>query len=263
MKFFSGLKFWHESIAVAQRILIELFRRRRSLIFWSVFPISVLLLNGLILAERLKISTADAFAQAAPPTLVGAALFFSCVGGAVATVVAEREQRTLKRLFLSPLSGLSYFVGIFLAHCVIGFGQSLLLLALVLVLGGTFSGSLGFGSLVILLCILGYVGVGFLLGTQLARRTEDVNALVASFGVPLLILGGAFLPVRLFPKSLLNLAKLNPVYHMNEGLAGVLLSPTPWATSRPHLEFLALFSSLMVLAAWISYWSMVQVERRL
>ena len=257
------LKIWRESCAVAQRILIELFRRRRSLIFWSVFPISVLLLNGLILAERLKITNADAFAQATPPTLVGAALFFSCVGGAVATVVAEREQRTLKRLFLSPLSGLSYFVGIFLAHCVIGFGQSALLLVLVLALGGSFTGSLPVSAAVVFLCILGYVGVGFLLGTQLARRTEDVNALVASFGVPLLILGGVFLPVRLFPQSLLNLAKLNPVYHMNEGLAGVLLSATPPVTSRPHLEFLVLFAAGMVLAAWISYRSMVQVERRL
>ena len=43
--------------------------------------------------------------NAAPSTLVGAALFFSCLGGSVATVVAEREQQTLKRLFISSLSG--------------------------------------------------------------------------------------------------------------------------------------------------------------
>ena len=108
------MKYWRETIAVAQRILIELWRRRRSLVFWSIFPISVLLLNGFILAERAKLSTAKAFESAAPSTLVGAALFFSCLGGSVATVVAEREQQTLKRLFISPLSGTSYFLGIFL-----------------------------------------------------------------------------------------------------------------------------------------------------
>jgi ABC-2 type transport system permease protein len=105
------MKYWRETLAVAQRILIELGRRRRSLIFWCIFPISVLFLNGFILAERAKLSTAKAFESAAPATLVGAALFFSCLGGSVATVVAEREQQTLKRLFISPLSGVLLFLG--------------------------------------------------------------------------------------------------------------------------------------------------------
>lgn len=257
------VKIWRESWAITERILIELFRRRRSLLFWSVFPFVVLILNGLILAERVRISNADAFAQAAPPTLVGAALFFSCVGGSVATVVGEREQRTLKRLFLTPLSGLSYFLGIFLAHCVIGAGQTLLVFGLTLSLGGEFSGSLVGGASIVLLSILGYVGVGFLLGTQLARRTEDVNALVATFGVPLLILGGAFLPVRIFPDSLLRLARLNPIYHMNEALSEIILHPDHGDQAEPHLIFLAVFSTSMIVLGWLSYQRMVRVERRL
>lgn len=100
------MKYWHETMAVTLCILIELLRRRRSLIFWSIFPISILILNGMILAKMIlpvlpKLSMDRAFENAAPSTLVGAALFFSCLGGSVATVVAEREQQTLKRLFIS------------------------------------------------------------------------------------------------------------------------------------------------------------------
>lgn len=257
------IKIWREATAIAQRILIELWRRRRSLIFWAVFPVIVLILNGLILAERAKLSSADAFAQAAPATLVGAALFFSCVGGSVATVVGEREHQTLKRLFLTPLSGLSYFLGIFLAHSVIGLGQTLLVLVVTLGLGADFTGSLLIGAGIVWVSILGYVGVGFILGTQLARRTEDVNALVATFGVPLLILGGAFLPVRIFPKSLLDLAKFNPIYHMNEALYDVIIYTDRWDAAEPHLVFVAVFSCLTIGFGWFSYWNMVQVERRL
>lgn len=123
------MKYWRETIAVTRRILIELLRRRRSLIFWSIFPVSVLILNGYILAERAQLSMEQAFESAAPSTLVGAALFFSCLGGSVATVVSEREQQTLKRLFISPLSGTSYFLGIFLAHSCIGIAQALLVYA--------------------------------------------------------------------------------------------------------------------------------------
>ncbi|HBE32375.1 MAG TPA: ABC transporter substrate-binding protein, partial [Cyanobacteria bacterium UBA11368] len=39
------MKYWRETLAVAQRILIELLRRRRSLIFWLIFPVAVLAIN--------------------------------------------------------------------------------------------------------------------------------------------------------------------------------------------------------------------------
>ncbi|MEA5553228.1 ABC transporter permease [Anabaena cylindrica UHCC 0172] len=257
------MKYWSETIAVTQRILIELLRRRRSLIFWSIFPISILILNGFILAERAKLTMAVAFENAAPSTLVGAALFFSCLGGSVATVVAEREQQTLKRLFISPLSGTSYFLGIFLAHSCIGIGQTLLVYTIAAFWGATFKGSILLGIIIILLSIIAYVGLGFILGTQLARRIEDVNALVAAFGVPLLILGGAFLPTSLFPQTLLNIAKYNPIYHMNEALLGVSANGYKIGDITSHFWFLLVFAMIMLGCGWLSYRRMLMVERRL
>lgn len=257
------MNYWRETFAVAQRILIELWRRRRSLVFWSIFPISVLLLNGYILAERAQLSTAKAFESAAPSTLVGAALFFSCLGGSVATVVAEREQQTLKRLFISPLSGISYFLGIFFAHSCIGTGQALLVYTVSAFFGAEFQGSVLLGILIIILSIIAYVGVGFILGTQFARRTEDVNSLVAAFGVPLLILGGAFLPAAFFPENLLKIAEFNPIYHMNEALLGVWASGEDLSTISSHFWFLCLFALVMVIGGWLSYQRMLRVERRL
>jgi ABC-2 type transport system permease protein len=256
-------RYWHETWAVARRILTELLRRRRSLIFWAIFPVSVMLLNGLILAERTQLPIGEAFESAAPATLVGAALFFSCLGGSVATVVSEREQKTLKRLFLSPLSGASYFLGIFAAHAWIGLGQTAIVYAVAAFMGAQFSGNLGLGALIILLSIAAYVGVGFILGTQFARRTEDVNSLVAAFGVPLLILGGVFLPTSLFPDNLLQIAEYNPVYHMNEALTGVWAADQGLAEIETHFWFLVGFAVAMVVGGWLSYRRMLQTERRL
>ena len=257
------MRYWDETWAIAQRILLELGRRRRSLIFWSIFPVSVLLLNGYILAERANLAIAEAMELAAPSTLVGAALFFSCLGGSVATVVAEREQQTLKRLFMSPLSGVSYFLGIGLAHWVIGVGQTLLVTAIALGFGATLDGSRLLAGLTILLSIVAYVGVGFILGTQFARRTEDVNALVAAFGVPLLILGGAFLPASLFPENLLAIAEFNPIFHMNEALTGIVARGDDWRAIAPHFRFLLIFAALMIVGGWLSYNRVLRVERRL
>jgi len=257
------MKYGRETIAVALRILTELGRRRRSLIFWSIFPILVLTLNGLILAERAQLSLAEAFAHATPPTLMGAALFFSCLGGSVATVVAEREHRTLKRLFLSPLSGVSYFLGIVAAHCAIGLAQAVLVYAIATALGANFRGAPLASLSVILLSIAAYVGVGFVLGAQFARRTEDINALIAAFGVPLLILGGAFLPTSLFPDSLQSIADYNPIYHMIAALSGISVSGDSLTEIHSHLWFLGMFAALMVIAGGWAYGRMLRLERRL
>ena len=252
------VRYCRETMAVAQLILLELGRRRRRLIFWGIFPVLLLFLNGAITAGRAQLELAEALEIVAPPTLVGAALFFSCLGGSVATVVAEREQNTLKRLFLSPLRGVSYFLGIVVAHSAIGMGQALLVFAIALFLGASFPGSWPLAGLIILLSILAYVGVGFILGTQFARRTEDVNALVAAFGVPLLILGGAFMPTSIFPDSLLRLARFNPIFHMTEALTRAMAD----TAAGEHIVFLGAFAIAMVITGWLSYRRMLRLERQ-
>jgi ABC-2 type transport system permease protein len=110
---------------------------------------------------------------------------------------------------------------------------------------------------------MAYVGVGFTLGTQIARRIEDVNALVAAFGVPLLMLGGAFVPLSFLPDSLKQVAKYNPVYYMNEALTRVSAAGEDLETIAPYLYFLIGFALLMVVTSWFAYRQMLTLERRL
>ncbi len=257
------MAFWQQAIAVTHRILLELFRRRGYLVCWSLFPVFVLMLNGTILAEGTPLSSVEAFELAAPLTLIGAALFFSCFGGTLATVVCEREQRTLRRLFLSPLNGNSYFCGILLAHSVIGIGQAIAIYTIAAFLGARFNGSPLLGALIVLLSIIAYTGSGFILGTQFACRTEDVNELISTIGVPTLILGGAFLPTSFFPPLLLDLAQFNPVYHMGEALTNVSANGATLTEILPHLRFLTLFATLTLSGGWFSYRNMLRGERQI
>ncbi len=249
--------------AIARRITRELWRRKRSLVFWMLFPALVLVLNGLILAERAQLPIAAAFERAAPVSLVGAALFFSCLGGTVATLVGEREAGTFRRLGLSPLSGAAYFGGISLAHGAIALGQTIVVGAIAGSVGATYQGSWPLGIGIVILSVLAYVGVGFGLGAQFARRTEDVNALVASFGVPLLILGGSFVPAWLFPPLLQNLAKFDPIYHMNEALLRVASEGATAADIALHLQVLAGFAIGGLVLSWWVYGRLLQRDRQL
>lgn len=249
-------------VAVAQRILIELWRRKISLICWATFPISILIVNSMILAERSHTSLAIALEKSIPACLVGTALFFSCLGGSVATVVAEREQGTLRRLLTSPLSGTAYFLGIFVAHSAIGIGQTILVYTVAALAGAEFKGSLFLGGLFTFLSMIAYVGGGFCLGAKLARRTEDINSLIAAIGVPLLLLGGAFIPIEFFPKVLRQIANFNPIYHMIESLNQASVQGSKLTVIAPHFWFLVWFTGLMVGCGWLSYRQMLTDERR-
>ncbi|AFZ53466.1 ABC transporter permease [Cyanobacterium aponinum AL20118] len=254
------MKLYEQTIAIFQRILQELLKRKRNLIFWSVFPLTILVLNSYIIAERAKIDVSLAMKISAPPSLMGAALFFSCLGGTIATIVGEREQKTLIRLFISPLMGIAYFLGILLAHSAIAFCQAILIYGLLFLLGKPIEGSFFLGLIIIILSIISYVGVGFIFGTQLAKRTEDVNSIVATFGVPLLILGGTFFPSSLFPEKMKQLAQFNPIFHMNEALIQIWGKGALFSDIKIHFWFLFVFSFIVILLGWWCYEKMLKSE---
>jgi len=250
----------NEIMAITNRILIELVRMRRSLIFWVVFPALMLILFGLIYAGGN--SSAKSFDYTAPGILIGAALFFSCLGGPVALIVAERERRTLRRLLISPLKPISYFIGIVFSYVVIAFGQTLIVYGIAFFFGGRFHGSILLGLLIIILSVFSFVGAGFYFGSRFTKRTEDVNGPVAAFGVPLLVLGGTFFPVSILPSYLLKLAYLDPIFHMNQALKGVSALGQGVEDVSIHLIFLGAFTFLALFLGARSYKSMLAQEKR-
>lgn len=253
------MKTWFDSVIIARRILTALVRTRRTLVFWAVFPALMLLLFGLIYAG--SSGTGSSFDRTAPGILVGAALFFSCLGGPVATLVTERESGTLRRLLLSPLSGTAYFLGVVLAYAAVAAGQTAIVYAVAIAFGAHFHGSLMLGAAILLLTVVSYCGIGFFLGVNFARRAEDVNGPVAAFGVPLLTLGGTFFPPSILPPYLRVVAQFDPIFHMNESLKAVAASGATARSIMPHLVILFAFSLGALLLGALSYRRLLKVEQ--
>jgi len=249
-----------QTLAIARRILTEYVRQRRSLIFWAVFPALMLLLFGLM--YRNNASLQASFDTTAAGILIGAALFFSCLGGTVSLIVAERERRTLRRLLVSPLRPAAYFLGLVLALSVIAFCQAVIVYALAYAMGARYHGSVWLGVLIVALSVFAYVGLGFCFGARFAKRAEDVNGPVAAFGVPLLVLAGTFFPVSLLPEFLLKLAFLDPVFHMNQALKGVAGRGAGWVEISTHLHFLVAFAAVALALGIRSYRRLLLEEKR-
>jgi len=249
-----------DSVVVAGRVLRELTRNRRLLIFWILFPTLMLLLFGWVYADGYG-GLGPSFTATAPGILIGAALFFSCLSGPVALIVGERERRTLRRLMVSPMSGKAYFLGVLWAHLGIAAGQVTLVYGMTYGMGGGFEGSLMLGLAIVALSTVAYVGLGFAFGARMARRTEDVTGLVAAIGVPLLVLGGTFFTTDMLPPFLHVLAQFDPVYHMNAALRGTASGVVPLSDLAVSLTFLAVFAPMALALGTRSYARMLDRER--
>lgn len=248
-----------KSLHVAGRVLLEFSRSRRVLGLWVLFPLAMLLLFGWVRVEP-RGGLGPAFEYTAPGILIGAALFFSCLGGPVSVIVGERERGTLVRLLASPLTGTQYFLGLAVAHVVIALGQAGLVYGVTYLAGGRFAGSLPWGLVVLLLATCAYVGVGFLIGARYASGAEEVNGTVAGVGVPLLVLGGTFFSPDALPPAVYAAAWLNPVFHMNQAFTGVARSDVGLSEAFPNVVILALFAVASVWLGSRAYARMLSVE---
>jgi len=232
---------FQQTLAVARRLLLEQLRQRRGLIFWAVFPALMMLLFGLVYAHNATMRAGlDA---AAAGILMGAALFFSCLGGTVALLAVERERGTLRRLLASPLRPAAYFMGVVLAQSLLAAVQVVMLVAIAYAVGARYHGSVTLGLFIVALAVLIYVGLGFFFGARFARRSEEVVVALSAIGVPLLVLGGTFFPLELMPAAMQKLAHLNPILYLNETLKAVAARGQGVAELRVELAGLVLFGA--------------------
>lgn len=247
-----------QTLAITRRILLEQARQPRTLFFWGLFPALMMLLFGLIYRHNPPMR---AGLDATPAgILIGAALFFSGLGGSLAIVVGERERGTLKRLLASPLHPAAYFLGIVAALSAVAVLQAGVVFAVAWPIGSRFHGSVALAALVVGLSVFAYVGMGFVIAARYARRAEDLNGPLAAFGVPLLVLGGTFFPLSLMPGYLVTLAQVNPVLHMSEALKAVAARGAGPADIAGELVFLTTFAAASLALGAMSWRRLLERE---
>lgn len=251
----------YDALAIAGRLCRESLRSGRTFAFWLLFPVLMLLIFGSIYGGGSAAGQGRSFAITVPGILIGAALFFSCLSGPVMVLVGERERGTLRRLLFMPVSGVAYFLGVLLFFAGVAAVQTVVVYGLAFAFGAHFSGPLWLGLLLIGLSVVTYCGLGFVLGSLFASRTEDVNGPVSAIGVPLLVLGGTFFSTDLLPPFLLRLAYLDPIFHMIGALRRVSAQGAGIAEVWPNVAALSAMAVLSLGAGIFSYERMLRRER--
>ncbi len=224
---------------ISKRILLESFGNRKLSFFWTVFPIGVLLIFSSVYSNG---DIGNGFTITFPGTLVGAAMFFSCMANCVSLISIERERKTLRRLLISKIKGGEYFIGIFLAYFILALVQCFFLIFITYLFGGRFLGNIFLGVFIILLSTISYVSIGFIIGILFAKKSEDATGPAIAIGVPLLILAGTFFDFSLLPDFLQKLNRANPIFHMLYSFRNVAINNFSFSDIKYSMIFLILFS---------------------
>ncbi len=177
-------------------------------------PILYLLLFAPLLtsiSSLSRVAGAGAYQWFVPGLMIQIALFSISSGGW--SLISELRSGVLERLWVTPVSRVGLLLGRILRDAATLLAQAAIIVAISLPLGlaAKLPGLLLAFVLVAVLALL--MGAVSYAGALRIRSEDTFGALVFTATLPLLLLSGVLLPIRLAPMWLQRLADLNPLLY--------------------------------------------------
>ena len=182
------------------------------------------------------------------PGLVLWGIMSNSVMGIAVTLANYREKKILRRIKASPMKARTFFAAQVSAYLVLSLVQAAMLFGIgSIVMGVSISGNLPTIGLLILVCNVIFLNLGFIVGA-FSKTGAAASGMGNVIVLPLVMFSGIFFPPELLPSLLSNIMRFLPLVPMVEILRGVTLS------DRPVMDFPM---ELALIAAWIVLTSLI------
>ncbi|MCD5416045.1 ABC transporter permease [Candidatus Bipolaricaulota bacterium] len=156
------------------------------------------------------------------PGIILMAFFSSGLFGVPGTILFAREQRVLRRYWVTPLTIPCYFAGFSLGHLLLCLVQFILILLLGrLAFGATVSFAAPGAIFFLMLAAVTFLAFGFFVAS-IAKTANAGMAIANIINMPMMFLGGIFFPVGELPVALQALVYANPLTYLGKGLRASL-----------------------------------------
>jgi len=234
------------SFTIANRIINQIIRDRRTLALILIVPIVVMTLIWLSFPKEL--GTLDYIAPALLATL---ALFFGFLLTGI-SFLRERSQGTLERLMASPVTRADIVIGYLLGFFLFALMQSLIIvLFTVYALNIHYTGALWQIFVLQLVILVGAINLGIFISAFARNEFQMVQF------IPLIILPQVFLCGLLWPVEQMNtvlqwIAKFLPLTYAVDGLRGIMVNGKSLAEVAGDLAALAGFAVAMSIITALS-----------
>jgi ABC-2 type transport system permease protein len=223
------------------------FRNPQAVVFGYVVPVFFLIAYGSVFSRMSRKEPLSAY--------MGQLLTISVLGGACfgmpITFVAERERGVWRRYRLTPMPTGAFVGSVLLSRYVIVASAALLQVLLAHHFYNT-PGPRDWGRLAagFTLVAWAFLGIGLLI-SMIANSTHAVQALGQSLFLPMIMIGGVGVPLRMMPKWAHHLASFLPGRYAVQALDPAFAIP-PGNPARYYSGFNNLALSLIGLAAIVA-----------
>jgi len=181
------------------------------------------------------------------PGLVGIIMQLVTLFLTAFAIVRERELGTLEQLFVTPVGRLGLLLGKLLPYAVVGFVETLMVLAvMVYIFGVPIRGSLPLLLSLSLLFLFCGLGLGLLISTV---ATTQAEALQFSFVImlPSVLLSGFMFPISEMPTLVQPITYVIPATYFIDILRGVVLRGSDFWDQLPNVYGLAICCTIILL----------------
>lgn len=183
------------------------------------------------------------------PGLLGMNIMGSSIWGLGYTIVDARRKKLLKRLVATPMSRVEYLLSYLISRIALLVGEVVVLLGFaVLFFGVPVRGSLVQLTLIILVSVFAFGGLGLLIASR-AQTIEGASGLMNVAMMPMWVLSGVFFSSDNFPRVVQPFIQALPLTATNNALRASMLRGDGWAAIAPELLLLSLWT---VATLWLA-----------
>lgn len=241
-------KFLRDTLIIYKRQMRFSLRMPMWLFFALIQPVMYLVLFGPLLktiAENPSFPPGDTWQVFVPGILVQLGIFGTLYAGF--GLIEEIRFGVVDRMRVSPVSRAALLLGHVLRDATVLLVQSLILILMSVPFGLklTWEAMVG-GPIIVVLLAIAFASLSY--GVAMITKDEEpLIGLLNLVGPPLLLLSGILLPMSFAPTWLQNVAKVNPVSHIVDGLRGLFRGDL-WTADVGWGVFAAAATALVMLA---------------
>jgi ABC-2 type transport system permease protein len=165
------------------------------------------------------------------PGIIAMAVMTSSLSGAVNTNAELRQKGVIRKLSTTPITRTDWILSNILYQFVLAVISTV---AILVVSYAVFSVRLQINAWLFLLIVLevfAFGGIGMILA-RVAKEAESATAAANFIMFPMMFLSGSFFPLELMPGFLQTIARILPLYYVNEGLRASMVSVDNMAALR-------------------------------
>ncbi len=194
-------------------------------------------------AETSMLTTKFRFIDFFVPGIIAMSVMTSSLSGAVNMNAELRQKGVIRKLSTTPITRTDWILSNILYQFMLAVISAL---AILVVSYAVFSVRLQINAwlfVFIVLEVFAFGGIGMIL-TRVANEAESATAAANFIMFPMMFLSGSFFPLELMPGFLQTIARILPLYYVNEGLRAAMVSVDHTAALR-YCAMIGVFATVV------------------